>query len=120
MSVVAAQVGRSAATPLRKRLDLAGINRNYCVAGFLCVAAAVVFVVLSVLVTCYSAADCPPGQEEAVSCNCGKFKWIMGPGLFGVAGAITVYELCTGEGRREMIASQPAATQSLLAAAGAE
>ena len=117
MSVAAARAGRAAATPLRSKLDLMGVNRNYCVAGVVAVAGAVVFVVLSLLISqgaCLDAAACPAGEEESLTCNCEKFRWAMGPGLLAVAVFITVYELCTGEGKKEMMKSRAAATQSLL------
>ena len=111
------------ATPLREKLDVMGVNRNYCIAGFFAVAGTVLFVVLTVLVSdgvCLDKAACPADavSQESLTCNCEKFKWGMGGTLLGVAGLLVVYELYTGEGKKEMMATQAARTERLLSGGG--
>ena len=110
---------RGAAAPLRNRMDRAGINRNYCVAGFFGVAGCAVFVVFTVFMStgvCHNH-TCPEGQEESLLCNCNIFRWIMGAGTIVVALALMTYECRTREGREAIMAQKsqkPVTSQRLL------
>ena len=107
-NVLATRQIREAATPLRDGLDKRGINRNYCIGTVLAVAAGAVLAIVSVLQAkgaCYD--PCPAAEQpDQLSCNCEKAKWGMSASFGGFAVFIFIYEMCTHEGQREMVATQ--------------
>lgn len=109
MSVLVARAARGAATPVREKLDLVGINRNHCLGVVFAVLGCLFFGVYSVLQAagaCYNSATCPSGKEESVLCNCAQFKWSLGGIGLGVGLFLCIYEVLTGEGTTEMRATR--------------
>ena len=108
---------RSAAGPLRDRLDRAGINRNYCIATVLAIIGCAVFIIFSVLISTGACHDhtCPKGEEQKLICNCNIARWAFPSIGWGFALLAVAHECYFHEGRRAiMMAKQAVATEGLL------